>query len=56
MFMRSIEEMRSLITDHEKYTDDEIRKIEATLEGLADLAFDMWLVEKHNKTHDDKKC
>lgn len=45
--MRRIEEMRALIPNHEKYTDEQIREIEATLEGLADLAFDMWLEEKN---------
>ncbi len=44
--MRSIDELRSLIENDEKYTDDELREIENQLEQLAKLAFGMWLEEK----------
>jgi len=44
--MFSIEECRKHIEDSEKYSDEEIVKIRDNLQGLAELAFDVYFREK----------
>lgn len=51
--MMSVGEARTLIPDHEQYSDEQIEEIVRTLDGLANLAFDCWLKERNKGKGDD---
>lgn len=47
--MISIEKIRELIPDSEKYSDEEMEKINNDLHALADILFDLWLKERNSR-------
>ncbi len=47
--MIPVEKLRELMPKDKKYSDEEIIEVGNQLEGMAQLAFDVWLDDKNKK-------